>query len=119
MRAPCGSKATICYDILTEVKKVSADLDGYSLVLRVNPEIARALKEESRSVLKELEATVGECEGLDHDDDGDHDDTNRRAEQDGGQGTTDQVPGGTSSHGEVEHLRGEDRHRAVQHPRDR
>jgi ribonuclease G len=50
---------TICYDILTEVKKVSADLDGYSLVLRVNPEVARALREEGRGVFKELEATVG------------------------------------------------------------
>jgi Rne/Rng family ribonuclease len=53
------TSATICYDILTEVKKVSADLDGYSLVLRVNPEIARALKDESHSVFKELETTVG------------------------------------------------------------
>ena len=53
------TSATICYDILTEVKKVSGDLDGYSLVLRVNPEIARALKEESRGVFKELEAAVG------------------------------------------------------------
>jgi Rne/Rng family ribonuclease len=53
------ASATICYDILTEVKKVKNELDGYSLVLRVNPEIARALKEESRSVLKELEASVG------------------------------------------------------------
>ncbi len=53
------TSATICYDILTEVKKVSGDLDGYSLVLRVNPEIARALKEESRSVFKELEQSVG------------------------------------------------------------
>ncbi len=53
------TSATICYDILTEVKKVSGDLDGYSLVLRVNPEIARALKDESRSVFKELEASVG------------------------------------------------------------
>lgn len=53
------TSATICYDILTEVKKVSADLDGYSLVLRVNPEIARAFKDESRSLLKELEAAVG------------------------------------------------------------
>jgi ribonuclease G len=51
--------ATICYDILTEVKKVSADLDGYSLVLRVNPEIARALKDESRGVFRELESAVG------------------------------------------------------------
>jgi len=53
------TSATICYDILTEVKKVSSDLDGYSLVLRVNPEIARALKDESRGVFKELETTVG------------------------------------------------------------
>jgi ribonuclease G len=53
------TSATICYDILTEIRKVSADLDGYSIVLRVNPEIARALKDESRSVLRELEATVG------------------------------------------------------------
>jgi ribonuclease G len=53
------ASATICYDILTEVKKVRGELDGYSLVLRVNPEIARALKDESRGVLHELEATVG------------------------------------------------------------
>src|SRR5690606_21304803 len=53
------ASATICYDILTEVKKVRHELGGYSLVLRVNPEIARALREENRSVLKELEATVG------------------------------------------------------------
>ncbi len=53
------TSTTICYDILMEVRKVSADLDGYSLVLRVNPEIARALKDEGRSVFRELEATVG------------------------------------------------------------
>jgi ribonuclease G len=53
------TSATICYDILTEVKKVSADLDGYSLVLRVNPEIARALREEGRPVFRELEGAVG------------------------------------------------------------
>jgi len=53
------TSATICYDILTEVRKVSSELDGYSLVLRVNPEIARALKEESRSLFRELEGAVG------------------------------------------------------------
>jgi ribonuclease G len=53
------ASATICYDILTEIKKVRGELDGYSLVLRVNPEIARALKDESRSIFRELEATVG------------------------------------------------------------
>jgi ribonuclease G len=53
------ASATICYDILTEVKKVSSDLDGYSLVLRVNPEIARALRDEERGILRELETAVG------------------------------------------------------------
>ncbi len=53
------ASATICYDILTEVKKVSSELDGYSLVLRVNPEIARALKDEERELFKELETAVG------------------------------------------------------------
>src|SRR5688572_9113014 len=31
------SSSTICYEILSEVKKISADLNGQSLVLRVNP----------------------------------------------------------------------------------
>jgi Rne/Rng family ribonuclease len=53
------ASATICYDILNEVKKVRSELDGYSLVLRVNPEIARALKDEGRAVFRELEAAVG------------------------------------------------------------
>ena len=53
------ASATICFDILNEVKKVSSELDGYSLVLRVNPEVARALRDESRGVFKELEAAVG------------------------------------------------------------
>jgi ribonuclease G len=53
------SSSTICYEILTEVRKISADLDGQSLVLRVNPDIARALKEEERPVLKELKQAVG------------------------------------------------------------
>jgi ribonuclease G len=53
------SSSTVCYDILAEVKKISADLDGQSLVLRVNPDIARALREEERAVLKELKQTVG------------------------------------------------------------
>ena len=34
-----------------------ADLDGYSLVLRVNRN--RALKDESRTIFKELEQAVG------------------------------------------------------------
>ena len=38
--------STICYEILTEVKKIGADLNGQGVLLRVNPDIARALKEE-------------------------------------------------------------------------
>ena len=38
------SVPTICYEIQAEAKKMSADLDGSSLTLRVHPEIAKALK---------------------------------------------------------------------------
>jgi ribonuclease G len=53
------SSATICYEILTEVKKISADLDGQSLVLRVNPDIARALRDEERAVFRDLKQSLG------------------------------------------------------------
>jgi ribonuclease G len=53
------STATICYEILSEVKKVSSDLNGYRLLLRVNPEIARAFTEEESGVLRDLRTTLG------------------------------------------------------------
>jgi ribonuclease G len=53
------SAATICYEILDEVRKVGAQLDGPGLVLRVNPEIAKALREEESAVLRELQTTIG------------------------------------------------------------
>jgi len=53
------SSSTICYEILSEVKKISGDLDGQSLVLRVNPDIARALRDEERAVLKDLKQSLG------------------------------------------------------------
>ncbi len=53
------SSSTICFEILAEVKKISSDLDGQTLMLRVNPDIARALREEERAVFKELKQTVG------------------------------------------------------------
>jgi len=52
------SSATVCYEILSEVKKVGADLDGPGVLLRVNPDIARALQEEERGVLKDLKAML-------------------------------------------------------------
>jgi ribonuclease G len=53
------SSSTICYEILSEVKKIGADLNGQSLVLRVNPDIARALRDEERAVFKDLRQSVG------------------------------------------------------------
>ncbi len=53
------SSATICFEILAEVKKLGADLNGHSLVLRVNPDIARALKEEESGVLRDLKQALG------------------------------------------------------------
>ena len=51
--------STICYDILAEMRKLAGDLNGHAVQLRVNPDIARALKEEERSVLRELERVLG------------------------------------------------------------
>ena len=53
------SSSTICYEILNEVKKVGPDINGHRLVLRVNPDIARALKEEESGVLKDLRQSIG------------------------------------------------------------
>jgi ribonuclease G len=53
------SSATICFEILTELKKVGQDLDGHGVLLRVNPDIARALKEEESAVLRELQQVLG------------------------------------------------------------
>ncbi len=53
------STSTICYEILTEVRKISTDLNGHRLLLRVNPDIARALKEEESAVLRDLRQAIG------------------------------------------------------------
>ena len=53
------SSSTICYEILTELRKIGPDLDGHGVVLRVNPDIARALKEEESAVLRDLQQTLG------------------------------------------------------------
>ncbi len=53
------SSSTICYEILSEVKKISGDLDGQSLLLRVNPDIARVLRDEERAVFKDLKQALG------------------------------------------------------------
>src|SRR6188768_2987663 len=53
------SSSTICYEILSEVKKIGPDLNGHRLLLRVNPDIARALKEEESAVMRDLKQSIG------------------------------------------------------------
>jgi ribonuclease G len=53
------SSSTICYEILFEMRKIGIDLNGQSLVLRVNPEIARAFREEEHAVMKDLTQALG------------------------------------------------------------
>lgn len=53
------SSATICYEILDEVRKIGPDVDSPGIVLRVNPDIAQALAEEEAAILKELQRTLG------------------------------------------------------------
>src|SRR5437870_9144540 len=53
------SSSTICYEILSEVKKVGGELNGHRLLLRVNPDIARALRGEESAVLKDLRQSIG------------------------------------------------------------
>ena len=52
------STSTICFEILAELRKVKGDLDGHRVQLRVNPDVARALKAEEREVLKEIEGML-------------------------------------------------------------
>ena len=54
------SVATVCAEIYDEVKKLVEDLRGQPLLLRVNPEVARALDGEESSLLQQLGALVGE-----------------------------------------------------------
>src|SRR5438093_3339788 len=53
------SSSTICYEILSEVRKIGPDLNGHRLVLRVNPDVARELKEEEAAVLKDVKQSIG------------------------------------------------------------
>jgi ribonuclease G len=53
------SVATVCAEIYDEVRKVVGDMRGSPLLLRVNPDVARALAGEESGVLKELSDLVG------------------------------------------------------------
>jgi ribonuclease G len=51
--------STVCSEIFEEVRKLAADLRGQPLLLRVNPDVARALEDEEAAVLASLAALVG------------------------------------------------------------
>jgi ribonuclease G len=53
------SAATVCGEILAEVEKVARDVGGRGLVLRVNPDIADALKGDEAGVLRDAESLIG------------------------------------------------------------
>jgi ribonuclease G len=53
------SSATICHEILAELQKIAPELNGHGVLLRVNPDIARALKEGGGMVLKDAEQLLG------------------------------------------------------------
>jgi ribonuclease G len=68
--APCGycqgaglvkSPQTICYEILEQARRLSRAGEGGSrtAMLRVNPEVARALRNQERDVLNEIEDYLG------------------------------------------------------------
>ncbi|MCU0242576.1 MAG: Rne/Rng family ribonuclease [Vicinamibacteria bacterium] len=53
------SPDTVCLEIYDEVRRLAADLRGQTLVLRVNPEVGRALTHERAAILRDLSQLVG------------------------------------------------------------
>jgi ribonuclease G len=53
------SAATVCYEIMDEVKKMAQEIEGNVLTLRVNPEVARALKSREGLLTGEIERLTG------------------------------------------------------------
>jgi len=53
------SVATICYEILNEIKKQTHFLEGQEVILRVNPDVASALRDGEREVFKEMQLFLG------------------------------------------------------------
>jgi ribonuclease G len=53
------SFATVCNEIYVELRKMHKQLEGHQVMLRVNPEVAKALKENSGRWLTEMEELIG------------------------------------------------------------
>jgi ribonuclease G len=54
------SAQTICYEILAESRRIAKQLDDYNeIILRVNPEVAKALRTTERDIFSDIEAHLG------------------------------------------------------------
>ena len=54
------SPQTVAYEILAEARRISKDVDDANeVILRVHPEVAKALRASERDVLQEIEAYLG------------------------------------------------------------
>src|SRR5262244_1257743 len=54
------SPQTVSYEILAEARRISKDVDHHNeVILRVNPDVAKALRGPERDVLAEIEAYLG------------------------------------------------------------
>ena len=51
----CGN----CHTLFGVGQKIGPDLNGHRLLLRVNPDIARALKEEESAFMRDLKQSIG------------------------------------------------------------
>jgi len=51
--------AAVCSEIYDEIRKLAGDMRGRPLTLRVNPEVARAMKGEQAELLRQLSALTG------------------------------------------------------------
>jgi ribonuclease G len=50
------SATTVCYEILAEARKMASQIEGKVMTLRVNPEVAKALKSREGVLVSELES---------------------------------------------------------------
>ena len=50
------STTTVSYEVLAEARRMAAHIEGKTMTLRVNPEVAKLLKSRDASLLSELES---------------------------------------------------------------
>jgi ribonuclease G len=54
------SSQTVCYEILAEARRVTKQLDTHTeVILRVHPEVSKALRSTERDILNDIESYLG------------------------------------------------------------